>query len=107
MTTKAKTHTRESSQGVIPGLVEEWEDVERPANTRNKYPTDTLIVDLLKTVETGRAKRIKTADQAGLLRKLHMHFRHMLRQKDCVLHFKKLDEQTMFMWAEKVKETTK
>ena len=91
----------------IPGLIEAFDDAERPLGARNKYPTDALIVELLKTAETGRAKRVRVADQAGLLRRLHMHFRHAIRNKEYAFRFKTLDPQTMLMWAEKIKETSK
>ena len=96
---------KEPDNPQLPEWVLEWEDAERPSRGRQKYETDTMVEELIKTVETGKAKTL-AVDEA-MLRKIHMHFRNAVRRKDLEFHFKTIAPGKMLLWAEKLKETTK
>ena len=106
MTTK-KASKLPTPTFTVPGLIEEFEEVDRPASTRQKYQTDDHIKALVEAAEKGRAFRLKVADQEGLLRKIHMHLRHAMRAKGFQFRFRTLGDQTMLVWGEKIKETMK
>ena len=46
---------------IIPGLIEEFEEVDRPASARQKYQTDSHIKALVEGAEKGRAYLISSA----------------------------------------------
>ena len=92
---------------LIPGLIEEFDVVDKPIlAVRTKYQIDPHVRKMLDLVEHGKAVRIKI-DAGVPANRLFMSFRHAIRKQDFEYHYKKLDDQTLLMWAEKAKGTVK
>ena len=83
--------------------VEEMEIVDRPLSIREKWPLDREVKELLNTMETGKAVRLRIASQADV-HKIHMALRYAINRKaKSHLRYKTVDDHTIIAWAEKEK----
>jgi hypothetical protein len=90
---------------LIPGIIEEFEVVDRPpwVSKRNKYHIDEHIKRLLQAVEEGKVVRVRANESVG--KKLFLAFRNTLRSHDYIYRYRSLDDNAVLMWADKVKKT--
>ncbi|SRR5216683_520128 len=90
-------------RGKPASIVESMEIVERPLSIREKWPLDEEIRELLKTVDSGKAIRLRISSQADV-HKIHMALRYAINRKaKKQLHYKMNDDRTITAWAEKEK----
>jgi hypothetical protein len=99
--------TRQINAFIVPGLIEEFEIVDRPTTgTRTKYQIDPHVRAILDLVEQGKAVRVKINEHVPA-NNLFCSFRNAIKKQDFDYHYKRIDDQTLLMWAEKVKGTAK
>lgn len=79
------------------------DEVDRPVSTRGRWQLDETIHNVIRTAETGKARRIRMT-VGEFVHRVHMHLRHAVKKEDLKFHYKQIDEHELVVWATKAEQ---